>query len=635
MKARRGSAWRGGRWGTGALVALAILLGAARAWARAGGGEHYGGSSSHSSGGGYSGGGGGGGGNVIDLFNIVVLLVQLTWDHPVVMVPLWVVVLLIARAWLQAQTGGPARPIQRLERSRLNFPSPGPALQQISTRDPSFDLDAFRARTRTVFHAIQEAWFLRQLPKSRQLMSDGLFRRFTTLETIMRLEGRRDALADDQVKNARIVTATTTEAFDIVTVRLDASMRDTDVPSDTTDEKARAAAKKQPSDSFTELWTFVRRPGAKTREGFDLGQGKCPNCGADFTGGMANTCEYCKAIVNSGNYDWVLTEITQEDEFLPPARGAPGMDGLHARDPNAAPEVLEDRALLLFWKWLETFAADDPGVLRKLARPEMLAQVAGVLSRMKAKGVSPVVKVPAVGGADVAAVEVDDGGWDRVHVDVRWSGTVALDPDDALGRLAQRPRRHVVQMVRRTGAKTSPGTGVATERCGNCSAPLSDSDSTACEYCGHDLAGGETDWTLERVVAYESWQRPSVAASGAVAAASRAFATSGERTRLLQMLTALAKADGVVDEAERRMLRDCSKRWGVPWDKVALMLEGEANLPLDGLESMSPDQARIVLGELVRMVRVDGRVDRRERALLGEAAERMDVSVQELEGMLG
>ncbi len=634
------------RWLVRLLVAsLPVLLFSLPALARFGGGEHFGGGSfggGFHGGGFHSGGSGSGGGG---LFYVVYYALQLTIDYPKFMLPLWGVVIVgyiyFHRNVVSRDDDEPVRPIRRLETARVSFDKPDDQLGKLKGRDPAFDEDAFLNRTRRVFHELQEAWFFRHLEKARQYMSDGLFRRYDTLETIMRLEGRRDALADDKVTRARIVGVEETAAFDIITVRIDATIRDTDVPADRTDDQARAAAARQGAEPFTEMWTFVRRLGAKSRPGFDVSEGHCPNCGADFKGGESNTCEYCKAIVNSGNYDWVLADITQLDEYVRSGRTAPGIEALLGRDPDAAPEILEDRAQLLFWKWLHAFAASDPKILQKVARSGFVDGVRSQLAALTAQGTHAVVKVPAVGGADVVAVEVDDDGWDRVHVDIRWSGIVALEPGDALGRLTQRPRRHVLQMIRRTGATTDRGAGLATERCGNCQAPLTNSDSTICEYCGHDLAGGEKDWLVEALVPYLSWSRPLSSDDGGpvirLGGASRGhvFGTMSERTRLLQVLTALAKADGLVDSGERRILRKCAQRWGVPWDRVEVMLSSGSSFGLEGLDRIPPEQAAELMSELTEMVGSHGgRVHPRERALLRECARRLNVPADKMPGIL-
>jgi len=609
---------------------LLMLFPAWNAFARAGGGEHFQSGGDSGPGGGWD----GGGGDIGDLIRLVYLLVRLHIAYPRAMLVVWIVAILLF--WLYSRSTPRATTkaaYQRIERRRM-VPSENlsAAIAALHTRDPGFDPAAFLARTEKAFLDIQEAWFRRRLDAVRHLMSDGTYRRFTTLLGLMQDEGRRDALADCRVVSRRILELEHTDAFDIVSVRIDASMRDTDVPAGTDDEAARARARAARAEEFTELWTFARRPGVQSRTGYDLGQGQCPNCGAPFEGGAANTCTYCKAIVNSGNYDWVLTEITQPSEYLPRRRLPAGLDALYAKDPDAAPEILEDRALLLFWKWLEARASGRPQVLRKLATARGFEAVSGLNASRRLR-----VRTPAVGGADVIAVETGADGFDRVHVDLRWSASISHDSSGA----PVQPRRHVLVMVRAADAKTDRGAGLSTERCGNCNAPLTDSDSTSCDYCGHDLAGASREWQFEELVPREHWRRPSEVAAPSqrplrAEADLHAFYTPAERQRLLLLLAALARADGEVSGAERRMLRAHATRWQVPWGPVEAVLRGtRSGDPFAPLPPQSPEAAEQLVATLVAMARVDGRVDRRERFVILAAAKHLNVSPETVGRLLG
>ena len=76
----------------------------------------------------------------------------------------------------------------------------------------------------------------------------------------------------------------------------------------------------------------------------------CPKCGAPLAGGEMLKCRYCGALVCSGEYDWVLGEITQLEEWRPAARAPAGARraagagsrrrGRGARGPRVVP-VLE------------------------------------------------------------------------------------------------------------------------------------------------------------------------------------------------------------------------------------------------------------------------------------------------------
>ena len=74
-------------------------------------------------------------------------------------------------------------------------------------------------------------------------------------------------------------------------------------------------------------------------------------------------------------------------------------------DPDAAAELLQDRGLLLFWKWLEAWAFGDVQRLLKLATTKAVEGFGADIDRMKQRGDTFVVKLPAVGGTRIAAVE--------------------------------------------------------------------------------------------------------------------------------------------------------------------------------------------------------------------------------------
>lgn len=626
-----------------------MLLPAGLAFARAGGGEHYTGG-----GGGSSGDfGGSGGADLYVIFELLRGAIYLTIAYPGVMIPVWLVGGGVGFVWyLRRPSVTTSHEVSRLERQRLQPQADLPAaLASLKQRDPAFDEDQLLERTRAIFLEIQEAWFRRRLGDVRHFMSDGLHRRFHVLQDLMKAEGRRDALADVRVQSARILEAKRTEGFDVVTVSIAAEIRDTEVPATVDDEAARAAALRAPKTSFVELWTFVRRPGATTREGFDAGAGRCPNCGAPFDRGATNTCAYCNAIVNSGQYSWVLSEITQASEFLPHHRKAPGLDSLRTRDPDAAAEILEDRALLLFWKWVEGWALNDVKRMRKVSTIGFLDAQVAEKSGYAQRGQRLHIAKPAVGGADVAAVEIDVDGFDRVHVDLRWSAAVALEEHGRTGNASPRFRRHVLTMVRKTGAKTGVE-GLATERCGTCRAPLTNSDSPVCDYCGHDLTSAATEWQLGQLVPYEQWRRP--VASHVSAAAGRVgvpgtpsaaaamigpddlpvLASRGERVRLLQGMAAVAASDGIISDAELKLLRMCARRWRVDWSEIEPQLRRESLVGFGGSAQADEQERESLLSAVIAMAKVDGRVDAKEKRMILGFAAHLHVSKERVEEML-
>ena len=64
---------------------------------------------------------------------------------------------------------------------------------------------------------------------------------------------------------------------------------------------------------FTEYWTFIRRRGVKESEKEDSA---CPNCGAPLKINMAGICEFCEGKITSGEFDWVLSRIEQDEAYV-------------------------------------------------------------------------------------------------------------------------------------------------------------------------------------------------------------------------------------------------------------------------------------------------------------------------------
>lgn len=624
------------------LVALIPLV----ALARGGGGEHY------SRGSGDSGGDGGSDG----LFYILFRLIELVFYYPKIGIPLLIGFGIFWYFYKRNlhPTGATQRAIERREAEQRTRAAPQDVqawVQALKSKDPQFELETVLGKVRQLFPALQEAWFKRELTPIRPFLSDATYQRFTVQLQLMADQGIRDAISDVRLLDLQLLGIEQSEWFDSIHVRVRAEMRDTDVPASFSDEKAVAAARGAPVESFTEVWTFVRKPGAQTRVGQDLYQGKCPHCGAPYKGGATNVCEYCNAVVNSGNYDWTLSEITQGIEFNRSLSNVPGLREARRDDRALNLEILEDRASLLFWKWIEAQSRSDVNQLAQVAPPRMLSQLGEELSRLNQQGRRRVILECAVGAVTTRAFELHPDGDDLAHVEIRWSARMGVGPaGQRPPQLSTVPQRWVFTLARKHGAQTHASNGMGTNRCPQCNAPLTGNGVASCEFCGARLGTGEQDWVLAATSLLETWEaqeRQRRLSGGGLAsptplqgrpsAAPEASGVDGimdvqERERLLYMMAAIAAADGAVDASERKLLKLCATRWSIPWQNVEMALNSGESLFGKLIPRGSPEAA-VFLRHLVQMALVDGRVDRKERRMLEAAAGHLDLRPQ-LEAML-
>jgi hypothetical protein len=403
-----------------AFVLPFVALLATNAFARIGGGESFdsGNSSSDS--------GGGDGGAIVEI------LVWLILRHPTVGIPVTIIVVIGFVIYKRSQDGDTStrKAIDKAETERRTHVSAAAVegwVAALKAKDPQFDLMKFFDRTKRQFLELQDAWFKRNLEPVRKYLSDATFQRLVTQLKLMQLLGVRDAIADPQVLDLQIIGLEQNDSYDSVHIRVTAQLCDSESPANASDEEALAAARKKKPEQFIEVWTFLRKPGTVTKVDGDVSQGKCPNCGAPFEGGAANTCEFCGAIVNSGNYDWVLAEITQGSQFQPHPMTPDGLVKARQSDPTLTTEALEDRASLVFWKWVESQSLGDAGRLAKVATAGFQDEVKGGIEHLGKQGKQKFFVECAVGGVNAQQLTQADGK-DIAAVEIKWSAKIGIGP---------------------------------------------------------------------------------------------------------------------------------------------------------------------------------------------------------------
>lgn len=356
-------------------------------------------------------------------------------------------------------------------------------LAQLRAHDPEFEPMSFLARTKTVVAKVNEAWLSGNMGPARRVISDGVYVRFSTQLELLKAQGLKNMMADWRVVSADIMAAVADSMWDTVHVKIVGEARDRDVPVALSSAEALAQTKKADLSQYHEVWSFVRRRGKHSKKGIPSLEGKCPSCGADLPLGEIVKCEYCKALVNSGEHDWVLAEITQPEEWrADPAVGEiPGLSELRQRDPSVSRQEIEDRASVVFWKWIEAKAT---GKFDKLNRfcitPPSSPSDQTALSLEPGK-----LSQVAVGSAELETV-LTGGEQDYAYVEMMWSASVN---GQAIATFV-----HQFALARAPNAKSR--NGLSSLDCSECGGSLAGSDAVTCQYCGTKLSGGKHEWAL-------------------------------------------------------------------------------------------------------------------------------------------
>jgi predicted lipid-binding transport protein (Tim44 family) len=183
------------------------------------------------------------------------------------------------------------------------------SLNALTARDATFNFDNFRARVALVFAELQVAWSTREWLRARPYVSDSLFQM-----QLYWIEAYKRAHLRNVTENARItmtelVRVGSDKHYDAITVRLFGIGLDYTV---TDGDRKVVGGSKTRERRYSEYWTFIR---GSARTGAARADRKCPSCGADVKVNMAGQCEYCKARLSSGEFDWVLSQIEQDEVY--------------------------------------------------------------------------------------------------------------------------------------------------------------------------------------------------------------------------------------------------------------------------------------------------------------------------------
>ena len=189
-------------------------------------------------------------------------------------------------------------------------PSVAQGIATLRTADPAFSPDAFLARVRTAFLALQDAWCKQNLDAGRAFLSPGAYFTWRTQLETLAAEGRRNVMEQSTVQRIEPILIVHGRVYDDITVRVSASAADFEV-----DKENRIVFGDRVVRPFTEDWTFQRSVGVATTQKPGTLENTCPNCGAPVSLTQIGECRYCKAAVTSGKFDWVVSRIAQEEMF--------------------------------------------------------------------------------------------------------------------------------------------------------------------------------------------------------------------------------------------------------------------------------------------------------------------------------
>lgn len=508
------------------------------------------------------------------------------------------------------------------------------AVAAIKLRDKNFAPDQFLVKFKGIFAKVYQACYDQKIDTIQPMVSDALYEHFRCRIEEQKEAGIKFKCPGIRITGLNIARVCSDKNFDELHVMVKAEAEETaiDIVSGET-----LNAEYQ-SHRISEFWSFIRKPSAKTLEKPGLFEGNCPNCGAPISLGQATVCAICNSYIRSGNYDWVLSKITQacEWEYANP-RLVPGWNDLTKTDKDFTIHQIEDRCAVIFWmlRLTERKRVMDP--LLRFATPKCCEAFKFAL-----KGVKNYTYMENVSfaSATLKAISISEK-CERIFVLVVWSGIpVKFSP---AGRLPQvhrisKPKRDVFVFVRKIGQKTNQHNTLSSAHCSKCGGPLTSNFATNCSFCDALLNDG-SEWILEKTISEESQEYSDIVNQKRqlmkkVVEETKKEQEDVEEIRsgkdLVSMAAQMLLADGKIDDSEMKMLRQFADKYEMPVNTLEGILDavkkGELFIP----KPEGRKETMTLLEAAISMALADGEFAEEEQKYLDALASKFGYSKTDL-----
>lgn len=498
------------------------------------------------------------------------------------------------------------------------------AMTELQKRDPGFSQENFLSKFREAFARIHQACYDHNIEQIQAMVSDALFEQFNCRVTEQKEAGIKFSCPEIKIHAAHIARLASDELFDELHVLVNAEAVETALDV-ITGETLNAENKLQ---KICEYWSFVRKPSAKTLDKPGLLEGNCPNCGAPITIGQATVCPVCNSYIRSGNYDWVLSKITQacEWEYANP-RLIPGWNDLKTADPQFSIHQIEDRCAVVFWM---IRLAEQQRKMEPIQRFATEKCSEAFKFSFNPGGKFTFYENVSFASATLKAIMLKED-VERIYLLIVWSGIpVSCTAEGRIPQLHRfsKPRRDVFVFVRKPGQKTNQNNALTSAHCHFCGGPMTSNFAINCNYCNALLNDG-SDWILEKIISPESQEYVSVQVFKQkllkqVVAEVKQEKVDNETMRsgrdLITMSAQMLLADGKIDEAEMKLLKEFSARYAMPENLLNGIIEsvkdGELHLPAP----KDLREAHTLMESAIRMALADGEISPEEQQYIERLA---------------
>jgi predicted lipid-binding transport protein (Tim44 family) len=490
-------------------------------------------------------------------------------------------------------------------------------LTSFTQMHPDFKEEEFIQKVTKAFTEIQNAWAQKNIKLVRRFISDGMYQRVNTQFKMMNILAQRNELEKLNIKSITIDKIESDGAFDIIHVGILASVKD------------KFVSNKFPNlnethfEEFVEYWSFIRKTSATGKDMYSTLN--CPNCGGDLSNsdmGDVCKCPYCGTFTNSGEFDWVLAEITQADDYITTSHLhdmsntlANKIDEITDSDSEFAVQLIEDKASNGYLQLQTARVLKDPKIMRRFVSDDFYSKFE---VKMQSEEHFVYNRIFLNDVTLIGALQKDSKNILALAIKSSFQRVRIVNGKAQLLDFAVTSQNEVLMMSKDIITEENKGS-IYAHQCPSCGGTVSDTTDMNCPYCGNLLNSTKNEWIITDLLSQSDYLNYFKANSNLFIAnvnPKKLDAMYKVRDYAFNNVLIMIAVDGVFDVEEVNFANKLAKKWGYAPSKLEGMIDMARNNQLVLRMPEERKEIEKIYKLMQKAASVDGNISSEEQSLL-------------------
>jgi uncharacterized Zn finger protein (UPF0148 family) len=422
----------------------------------------------------------------------------------------------------------------------------------------NFDESEFLHKVNTAFMGIQKAWSEKNISKARRFISDGVNQRFLTQIEMMGILKQTNIISDIEIDNIWIDKIESDGEFDIIHAGISA------YANDIFKSELSKSLNTDVSEDFIEYWSFIRKKSSKNKDLY--GTVECPNCKAPLDGKNSDVvkCTFCGTLLNNGDYDWILSEITQANDYAASRTSKRKLDHVaseiakKAFEEESSIQLIEDKASNAY---LQIISAESTNSYDRVKR-FISDAYSNKLSSLKTNETTAYNRLFLNDVSLIGAGKTDTD--NLLYISIRSSfQRIKILEKNRISKIDPFvvSKTEVLIFKKEINGGKSKGSLYAGS-CPACGGAVEDELATKCSYCGTAYNRGSKDWVVKDIISMEEYAGIS---SKEMTNSVKAAVLDGVydiKDYAMNNIMMIIAADGKFDNREKQLAEALAKKFG-------------------------------------------------------------------------